>query len=174
MAACPPRALAIRTAGREDLLAAAQLLDQAGEWMRSQGITDQWPIRFPLSDLAQRADRGEIHIAYDGTMPVGTFALDWTADPEFWHDHAADTDAGYLHRLAVARSHAGQGIGAQLAEHAANLVARNGRRLLRLDCAKHNTRLHEYYRQLGFTHVRTIDLAHRKSGALFERRVGGP
>jgi ribosomal protein S18 acetylase RimI-like enzyme len=171
MAACPPRELVIRPAGTEDLPAVARLLAEAGDWMRSQGITDQWPSQFPLSDLAERAHRGELHIAYDHTTPVGTFALDNHADPEFWHDDPHSDLAGYLHRLAVARTHAGHGIGVQLVEHAAQLVALSGRRWLRLDCAKHNTRLHDYYRQLGFSHLQTIDLPHRKSGALFERIV---
>jgi hypothetical protein len=39
---------------------------------------------------------------------------------------------------------------------------------LRRDCAKNNTRLHDYYRQLGFA-LWTIDLPRRKSGALFQR-----
>jgi ribosomal protein S18 acetylase RimI-like enzyme len=171
MAACPPRQLVIRTARTEDLPAVAHLLDQAGEWMRQQGITDQWPIRFPLSDLAQRVDRGELHIAHDDAIPVGTFALDHHADPEFWHDDPNGDHAGYLHRLAVDRAHAGHGIGAQLVDHAAGVVARGGRQWLRLDCAKHNTRLHDYYRRLGFTHLRTVELSHRKSGALFQRHV---
>jgi len=126
--------------------------------MRSRGITDQWPTRFPLCDLAQRADRGELHIACNDHTTVGTFALDNHADPEFWHDDPRQHARGYLHRLAVARDHAGQGIGAKL-------VANSNRHWLRLDCAKNNTRLHAYYRQLGFTHLRTIDIPHRKSGA---------
>jgi ribosomal protein S18 acetylase RimI-like enzyme len=174
MAVCPPRELIIRPAGTADLPAIAQLLDQAGDWMRSQGITDQWPSQFPLSDLAERADRGELHIAYDHNTPVGTFAIDYHADPEFWHDDPNGAQAGYLHRLAVARTHAGRGIGRQLVDHAARLVAATGRRRLRLDCAKHNTRLHDYYRQLDFTHLQTIDLPHRKSGALFQRAVSPP
>jgi ribosomal protein S18 acetylase RimI-like enzyme len=169
MAACPPRQLIIRAARTDDLPAIAELLDEAGDWMRSHGITDQWPIRFPLTDLAARIDRSELHIAYDHATPVGTFALDNHADPEFWHDDPDGTAAGYLHRLAVARAHAGHGIGAQLVDHAADLVADSRRRWLRLDCAKNNTRLHHYYRHLGFTHVGSIDLAHRKSGALFQR-----
>jgi ribosomal protein S18 acetylase RimI-like enzyme len=169
MAACPPRQLLIRPAHREDLPAIARLLDQAGAWMRSQGITDQWPMRFPLSDLAQRVDRGELHIAYDNARPVGTFALDHHADPEFWHDDPDGSRAGYLHRLAVANSHRGQGIGSQLLDDAAELVAHSGRRWLRLDCAKNNSRLHEYYRRLGFMHVQTVDLPHRRSGTLFQR-----
>jgi GNAT superfamily N-acetyltransferase len=174
MAACPPRQLIIRAARTDDLPAIAQLLDEAGDWMRSQGISDQWPTRFPLSDLAARVHRGELHIAYDHATPVGTFALDYHADPEFWHDDPNGELAGYLHRLAVARTHAGHGLGAQLVNHAARLVADSGRRWLRLDCAKHNTRLHDYYRQLSFTHLQTIDLPHRKSGALFERAIAPP
>jgi ribosomal protein S18 acetylase RimI-like enzyme len=169
MAACPPRQLIIRAARTDDLPAIAQLLDEAGDWMRSRGISDQWPIRFPLSDLAARVHRGELHIAYDHMTPVGTFALDYHADPEFLHDDPTGTAAGYLHRLAVARTHAGHGIGAQLVDHAAHLAAANNHRSLRLDCAKHNKRLHDYYRLLGFTQVGSIDLPHRKSGALFQR-----
>lgn len=110
-----------------------------------------------LSDLAARVDAASSYIAFDDSEPVGTFALDWTADPEFWQVERASSDAGYLHRLAVARTRCPQGIGAQFVEHAANLVARNDRRSLRLDCGKDNTRLHAYYRQLGFKHVDTID-----------------
>lgn len=174
MAVCPPRELIIRPAGTADLPAVARLLAEAGDWMRSQGITDQWPSQFPLSDLAERADRGELHIAYDHANPVGTFAIDYHADPEFWHDDPNGTHAGYLHRLAVARTHAGHGIGAQLVDHAARLVAHTGREWLRLDCAKHNARLHDYYRQLSFTHLGTVDLPHRKSGALFHRALKPP
>ncbi|MGH2941792.1 MAG: GNAT family N-acetyltransferase [Solirubrobacteraceae bacterium] len=127
--------------------------------------------RFALTDLARRIDRDELHIACDDDAPVGTFALDHHADPEFWHDDLDGAHAGYLHRLAVAHIHAGRGIGATLVDHAAALVVASGRRWLRLDCAKHNARLHTYYTNLGFTHIRTIDLSHRKSGALFQRRV---
>jgi len=174
MAACPPHQIVVRTARPDDLTAVARLLDEAGNWMRSRGITDQWPIRFPLSDLAQRVDRGELHIACDDDTAIGTFALDNYADREFWHDDPDGTRAGYLHRLTVARDPAGQGIGAKLVDHAASLVANSGRHWLRLDCAKNNTRLHAYYTHLGFTHLRTIDIPHRKSGALFERHVLRP
>jgi GNAT superfamily N-acetyltransferase len=124
-----------------------------------------------LADLAQRIELGELHIAYEHTTPVGTFALDHHADPDFWRDDPSGIRAGYLHRLAVTRTHAGCGLGALLVDHAADLVAHQGRFWLRLDCAKHNTRLHDFYRQLGFKHVRTIDLPHRKSGALFQREA---
>lgn len=171
MGACRPRPLDIRPALTDDLPAIARLLDEAGAWLRSQAITDQWPEQFVLADLAQRIELGELHIAYQDTTPVGTFALDHHADPDFWHDDSNGTRACYLDRLAVTRSHAGRGLGALLIDHAANLAAHQDRLWLRLDCAKHNTRLHAYYRLLGFEHVRTVDLPHRKSGALFQRQT---
>ena len=36
-------------------------------------------------------------------------------------------------------------------------------------CAKGNPGLQGYYRSRGFRHVRTVDLPHRASGALFQR-----
>lgn len=169
MAACPPRQLVIRSATTDDLPGVAALLNEAGAWMRSQGITDQWPLRFPISDLQGRVAHDELYIASDGATLVGTFALDHHADPEFWHDDPDGIQAGYLHRLTVARSHAGHDLGSQLIDHASDIVAGRGRLWLRLDCAKHNTQLHDYYRSLAFRHVRTIDIPHRRSGALFQR-----
>jgi GNAT superfamily N-acetyltransferase len=46
------------------------------------------------------------------------------------------------------RAHAGHGIGAQLVEHAAQLVADSGQRWLRLDCAKHRKSVALFQREL--------------------------
>lgn len=83
-------------------------------------------------------------------------------------DHPPD-DAGYIRRLANDRDYAAHGIGGELLDYASQLVAGTGRRWLRPDCAKNNTRLHDYYRAHGFNHLRTIDLPHHESGALFQR-----
>ncbi len=50
-------------------------------------------------------------------------------------------------------------------------AAAYGRRSLRLDCMRDNTRLHDYYRKLGFTLVRMVEHPTRKSGALFQQPV---
>jgi ribosomal protein S18 acetylase RimI-like enzyme len=91
-------------------------------------------------------------------------ALDWTADPQVWHDEFA-IDASYLHRCAVACTRSNDGIGAQLVEDAADLPSVMGSRVLRLDCAERTTRLHGYYCHLGFKRVRIIDVEHAKSSA---------
>jgi ribosomal protein S18 acetylase RimI-like enzyme len=161
--------LAVRHATTDELDTVAGLLDQAYDWLIAEGITDQWTSRFPRDDIHDLIERGEVYLALAGDQPVATFTLTYRPDPELWN-HPAD-DAGYIRRLAVDRDHAGHDIGGQLLDHAAVVVAASGRRWLRLDCAKHNSRLHDYYRHHGCTHLRTIDLPHRQSGALFERRV---
>ena len=64
------------------------------------------------------------------------------------------------------------GIGRALLDWAGRRTLADGLRRLRLDCAKTNAALQGYYRSLGFRHVRTVDLPHRASGALFERPAG--
>jgi hypothetical protein len=49
----------------------------------------------------------------------------------------------------------------------------SGPRFIRVDCATGNGELHGYYKRLGFSHVRTVDLPHRRSGALFQRQTCG-
>ena len=159
--------LDVRQATPDDLDTIVGLLHQAYDWLMERGITDQWVRPFPPEAIAPLIDRGEVYLATHDNEPIATFTLSYTPDPELWN-HPPD-DAGYLRRLAVHRDHTGHGVGAQLLDHAGRLVAATGRPWLRLDCAKHNARLHDYYRAHGFTHLRTIDLPHRESGALFER-----
>lgn len=71
--------------------------------------------------------------------------------------------------MTVARAYAGQGLGAELLDWAGTRAALDGATWLRIDVWTTNERLQKYYLDLGFTHVRTVDLAHNPSGALFQR-----
>lgn len=75
----------------------------------------------------------------------------------------------YAHKLTVARAYAGQGLGAELLDWAGSRAAAAGDRWLRVDVWTTNPKLQDCYRRLGFTHVRTVALAHNPSGALFQR-----
>jgi ribosomal protein S18 acetylase RimI-like enzyme len=159
--------LHVRQATPDDLDVVVELLHNAYDWLIAQGIIDQWPGPFPPQAIQELIRRREVHIASSGNGVIATFTLSYRPDPELWDD--PPDNAGYIRRLVVAREHAGLEIGGQLLDHASKLIAATGRPWLRLDCAKHNTRLHDYYRAHGFTHLRTIDLPHRQSGALFQR-----
>jgi ribosomal protein S18 acetylase RimI-like enzyme len=162
--------LDVRKATIDDLDTVVKLLHDAYDWLIEQGITDQWIKRFSRHSIEQIIGRGEVYVASgDHDVIIATFTLSCRPDPELW-GHPPD-DAGYIRRLVVDRDNAGHDLGAQLLDHASQLVAATGREWLRLDCAKHNTRLQDYYRSHGFEHVGTIDLPHRQSGARFQRRT---
>jgi ribosomal protein S18 acetylase RimI-like enzyme len=161
-------ALKIRQASSRDLATVQSILSEASAWLASKGI-EQWPDGgFPEEQTARRIWQGSVFLALVDGEPVATITLDAWADPEFWD---APDDAGYVHRLAVRRRWAGRGIGEALLDWAGRRIAKSGGHWLRLDCMRENRSLHDYYRRLGFEHVRDIELGHRISGSLFQRPV---
>jgi ribosomal protein S18 acetylase RimI-like enzyme len=167
-----PLPLHVHRASADVLDTVVELLHDAYDWLITQGITDQWAEPFPRESVEQLIERGEVYVVSRAGEVIATFTLTYHADPELWDD--PPDDAGYIRRLVVDRAHAGHNIGGQLLDHAGDLAAATGRQWLRLDCAKNNTRLHDYYRTHGFEHLGTIDLPHRQSGALFQRLARVP
>ncbi|GIH68752.1 GNAT family N-acetyltransferase [Sphaerimonospora thailandensis] len=165
-----------RRATPDDLRAVLGLLAETARWLDSLGVR-QWPAEgFPAGRIEPLIGAGAMYVLDDDAVTgalAATMALDGHADPEFWLPADRPADALYVHKLAVSRAHAGEGLGEALLAWAALRAGTLGRRLLRLDCAKDNARLQAYYRDAGFRHVRTVDLPHRASGALFERRASG-
>lgn len=73
--------------------------------------------------------------------------------------------------MIVRRAYAGQGLGAELLDWAADKAARKGDKWIRADVWTTNEELQRYYIEQGFTHVRTVKLDHYPSGAVFQRPV---
>lgn len=172
--------LTIRLATSDEIDTVVALHREATEWLKSKGL-DQWqprpdgkqtPERVRAA-IARSIERQECYLAFDDGEPVGTITVDTYADPEFWTDEDQPDQALYVHRMIVRRSHAGRGIGEVLLNFAGQLAAKSDRRWLRLDAWRTNTALHDYYRRMGFQHVRTLEYPHRGSGALFQRPAKG-
>jgi ribosomal protein S18 acetylase RimI-like enzyme len=85
---------------------------------------------------------------------VATLTLQWS-DERFWGER--EPDAGYVHRLAVRRSHAGQGLGYRLLDWSDEQVCARGRGVLRLDVVSDNAPLRGYYEKVGFAHQRDVE-----------------
>lgn len=71
-------------------------------------------------------------------------------DPVFWPDAEPGTSA-FLHKLAVRRAWAGQGVPAALLAHAYRHARALGLRYLRLDCVASRHALRALYEGLGWT-----------------------
>jgi GNAT superfamily N-acetyltransferase len=167
--------LTIRKAEPDDLDAVEDLRAEAVSWLASKGL-DQWQpgsLRVPTrANTADAIARGACYLAYDqADQLVGTITVDDQADPDFWTPAERAEPALYVHRMIVPRRVAGSGIGAQLLAWAEREAASSHRQWLRLDAWKSNGSLHRYYVDQGFEHLRTVDLPHRGSGALFQRRA---
>ncbi|MEV6109643.1 GNAT family N-acetyltransferase [Streptomyces sp. NPDC051940] len=162
--------LRIRPARADELDVVEGLLIEASGWLASRGI-DQWQFPPHRDRITRALSRGEVFLAFLDNELAGTLQLDEYADPEFWEPEDEPEKALYIHRMAVSRSAAGQGVGAKMLDWAAQRAAQSGRPLLRLDAWKTNSELQRYYAEQGFGLVRVVDLPHRGSGALFQRRV---
>ncbi|MER5351796.1 GNAT family N-acetyltransferase [Kitasatospora sp. NPDC002551] len=162
----------MRAATLDELPLVEELLTGAGAWLASLG-SDQWQFPPRRERLLDSMGRGECFIAFRDGEPVGTLTVDEQADPEFWEAADEPEAALYVHRMAIARAVAGQAVGAQMLGWAAARAAAAGKSSLRLDAWKTNPGLHRYYLAQGFALVRTVDLPHRQSGALFEKTVDG-
>lgn len=160
--------LAVRAATVDELDVIMQLLQQRIAWLRARG-SDQWstwpawPAKLPAA-----LKRRRVWLLTEDDLPVGTVTADEHADPDFWTETERADPAVYLAKLAVLPDRAGRGYGTLLLDVAGELAYREGRQLLRLDAWKNNPGLHAYYSNHGWRHLRTVDLPHRRSGALFE------
>lgn len=164
----------IAPAAPEDLGLLTAFRDEAARWLAARGI-DQWREPWPSEDLMEegmlrniRAGESFIVWDHDGT-PAATITVDRWSNPELWTPEEAAEPALYAHKLTVARTYAGQDLGAELLDWAGTRAAAAGDRWLRVDVWTTNRKLQRYYLRLGFTHVRTVTRTRNPSGALFQR-----
>jgi len=158
----------------EDLALLIAFRDEASRWLAARGV-DQWTKPWPNEDLMAKGilrniRAGETFIAWDddGT-PAATVTVDRWANPDLWTPGEAAEPALYAHKLTVARAYAGCGLGVEMLDWAGNRAAADRTKWLRVDVWTTNRELQQYYLDHGFTHVRTVVLAHNPSGALFQR-----
>jgi GNAT superfamily N-acetyltransferase len=146
-------------------------------WLAARGA-DQWSIPLPRSAVAATVSSGQTWMVWDGDDPVATITLTAYADvdglwkpdvdPEaLWHPEDDPADALYAAKMMVPRARAGDGLGAEMLRWAGGRAFDAGLQWLRLDAWTTNPELHDYYRRLGFRHVRTVST--RVSGACFQR-----
>lgn len=162
----------IRQARPGDQDAIMELLREVSRWLAGKD-TDQWQC--PDFE-GRRAMAVETDLGY-GTLfvvehlgrIVATITVDEIADADFWRHEDDVSTALYVHRMAVARTRAGFGLGSAMLDWAAGRATDRGRSALRLDAWVTNTALHDYYENLGFKQLRTRLVPDRGSGVLFER-----
>jgi GNAT superfamily N-acetyltransferase len=160
--------LAIREATLSDLDTVTHVLAEASDWLASRGL-DQWQYPPRRDRVNESIQAGECFVAEIDGKVVATITVDGHADSEFWQADDVPESALYVHRLAVRRDVAGRELGTTMLAWACDRAYQAGKAWLRLDAWRSNAGLLDYYQSRGWDYVRTIELEHRKSGALFQR-----
>lgn len=174
-----PSTYRIRPAVPDDVPAILRLIGSSAAWLQEFKKTDQWARPWPnRSERDARVAQGiEDHLTWivedsAGTL-VGTVTCREHGNDMLWTEAEQADPAAYVSRLIVSRRHAGQGIGAALIHWAgARAVDQWGARWIRVDVWTTNNALHQYYKDQGFEHMRTLDFPDPwkyPSAALFQK-----
>jgi GNAT superfamily N-acetyltransferase len=141
--------LQIRQATPEDAPAVMALLVEAARWVEKLDGTTMWAEGELTDDrVALEVEAGFFFVAERDGHLAGAIRFQ-LEDELFWPDIDVE-DSAFVHRLAVRRKHAGQGVSAALLQWAAGHARSIGRHYLRLDCDHDRLRLRAFYEQFGF------------------------
>ncbi|GIW26481.1 MAG: GNAT family N-acetyltransferase [Meiothermus sp.] len=144
-------ALQIRPASLDQVELACDILQEAARWLMDRG-QPLWHLEeLTPEHFRPVARQGELFLAYLGSRAVGTMTYQ-LADPLFWPEIPLGTSA-FLHKLAIRREVAGQGVAAAMVGWAVERARRSGLAYLRLDTDFNRPKLRSFYEQLGFVCV---------------------
>jgi GNAT superfamily N-acetyltransferase len=141
--------LLIRRATSADANTIVETLIEAAKWVEELDGTIMW-VEGELEEERVRTEAGSgmfVVAEVDGRVAGAMrFQLE---DRLFWPD-LDGADSAFVHRLAVRRALAGQGISTTLLEWAVDQARTLGKRYLRLDCDADRSRLRAFYERFGF------------------------
>ena len=142
-------AIVVRQATADDTHALVDILTEALQWVERLDGTIMW-VEGELEEglVRAEAEAGMFVVAEAEGRIIGAvrFQLE---DQLFWPD-IDGSDSAFVHRLAVRRSHAGQGVSTALLQWAVDRARALGKRYLRLDCDADRPRLRTLYERFGF------------------------
>jgi len=147
--------LRIEVGSLSDLEPLLDLLENAAIWLWDRGI-HQWApgsMRAQKSILAEWARSGHLIAARSGSELVGACALVPHPTDE-WAERAGPSL--YVHKLVVARSHAGQGIAHRILAQCEARARAEGVLRVRLDCWDGNAKLRSFYRACAYRELEVV------------------
>jgi GNAT superfamily N-acetyltransferase len=139
----------IRVATSADVPAVVETLTEAANWVEQLDGTIMW-VEGELAEVPVRAEvEAGMFVVVDIDGRVAGAMRFQLEDRLFWPD-LKDGDSAFVHRLAVRRAFAGQGLSTALLQWAVDRGRELGRRYLRLDCDAQRSRLRAFYERFGF------------------------
>ena len=128
------------------------LVRQAISNMNAEGLT-QWNDQYPTRDYFEKdIEHGELYLAVDKEVIIGTIALTREQEPEYDHVPWPCKDGTHIiiHRLAVLPKWQNRGIAKKLMEFAEEHARENSYTSLRVDTYIDNPKVQRLYERLGY------------------------
>jgi hypothetical protein len=158
----------MRLSNPGDLDVVMALLDARIHWLRTRG-SDQWSTGSTFrTRLTNNIERGETWLLEDNGEAIATITLGTEGDPDFWTPDELRERAIYVSKMASKIERQGEGLGALMIRWTQDRAAKLNLDTVRWDAWRTNPQLQDYYRSIGAHYVRTVDVADRWSGALFQ------
>jgi GNAT superfamily N-acetyltransferase len=126
----------------------AAVICEAASWLESRGKALWRSVAITQESVSRDVEAGRFLVAREADQIVGVvrFQLE---DPEYWPEIESGSSA-YLHRLAVRRAFAGQGLSRKLLGAGVVKARSLSRGYLRLDCVADREKLRQLYEGYGF------------------------
>jgi len=153
----------IEPARPEEAPTVVAVLHEAAQWLVDEGRALWSGPEIAPARIERDCAAGGYFIARIDGQVAGVVRLD-LEDPYFWPEIEAGGSL-YVHKLAVRRGFAGQGVSNALLVFARERATALGRRHLRLDCVADRAPLRRLYERFGFALHSEI----RKDFGLFAR-----
>ncbi|CAN7338757.1 GNAT family N-acetyltransferase [Acidovorax sp. LjRoot118] len=143
--------LHIEQASASDLQAVISTLQEVAQWLQNAGRPLWSPTEFGPERVSREVSAGAYWLARPDrsrSEAAGVMRLD-LEDPHCWPEIAPGTSV-YLHKLAVRRAWAGQGVSTALLDFARERARALQLSHLRLDCVADRKALRTIYERFGF------------------------
>ena len=138
----------IKQATEADIPIIEDILLEAFTWLENTDKQMWVKSKLTWESLSAWLSIHEFYIAYMNNNPVGCMAL-IDHDPSIWKE-IEKGESLYIHRLAVKRMAAGQGVSKALIDYAKTQAIERGINAVRLDCWRDRKKLRAMYEREGF------------------------
>lgn len=141
--------------------------------IREKGSSQWSDTARGLEQMMHWVNRDEMMIIRRGPRAVGCFALTNDGEPEFWGSDPDRDQSVYLHKAITSPHAAHTGIGELIVSHSIGEARARRAVAVRIEVWKgpNGAGAVRRWEELGFRHVRELDLPGRDVGVLMEIRV---
>lgn len=124
------------------------VLQEVGEWLIASG-QELWQLDTLTADnLFDDYTKGNCYVMYADGVPAATFILQWK-DPLYYPDVPDNTD-GFIHKVAIRRKFAGQGLFAPMLEFCRKQCLQRNIHQIQLETDATRPSLMRFYEKYGF------------------------